>query len=156
MDCWIVLDEMKVLSLFFCSVMFSNFIRAAEIEVGEVEWERDLKKACTNSGISGKPVLVLFREVPGCSGCKKFGKEVLSHPQIVEAIESEFEPILVYNNRPGPDAETLNSLGEPSWNCQVIRFLNSRGKDVIPRKDRVWTTESLAARMMEALASVDR
>ncbi|MDF1849611.1 MAG: thioredoxin family protein [Verrucomicrobiales bacterium] len=147
---------MKVLFLFAVSLVFSDFIQAADIEVGKVEWGRDLERAYADSEKSGKPVLVLFQEVPGCSGCKKFGKEVLSHPQIVEAIESEFEPVLVYNNRPGADAEILKSFGEPSWNYQVIRFLNPQGKDVIPRKDKVWTTEALVTRMVDALAAVDR
>jgi len=121
------------------------------IEVGEVDWGRDLDAAYTASETSGKPVLVLFQEVPGCAGCQQFGREVLSHPQIVEAIETEFEPVLVYNNRKGEDAGILKSFSEPAWNYQVVRFLNAEGKDIIPRRDKIWTTEALAARMAEAL-----
>ncbi len=128
---------------------------AENVEVGEVEWERDLDSACVSSGKSGKPVLVLFQEVPGCAGCQKFGKEVLSHPLVVEAIETEFEPVLVYNNR-REDAGILERFGEPAWNFQVIRFLDRDGKDVIPRRDRIWTKEALAARMGEALAESGR
>ena len=75
------------------------------VEVGTVEWGRDFEGALEESERTGKPVLVLFQEVPGCAGCKKFGREVLTHPVIVSVMESEFIPVLVYNNRPGRDAE---------------------------------------------------
>jgi hypothetical protein len=52
-----------------------------------------------NSAKTGKPILVLFQEIPGCSGVQKFGREVLTNPMLVEAIENEFIPMLVYNNR---------------------------------------------------------
>ena len=35
------------------------------IELGAVKWERDLEAAKQKSADSGKPVLVLFQEVPG-------------------------------------------------------------------------------------------
>lgn len=147
---------MKTLSLCFCLLTLPLIGRSADVEVGKVEWGRDLEAAYATSEKSGKPVLVLFQEVPGCSGCKKFGKEVLSDPEMVKAIESEFEPVVVYNNRPGPDAEILKSFGEPAWNYQVIRFLDPKGEDIIPRKDRVWTRKALALRMVEALTEVER
>ena len=126
------------------------------IEVGIVKWNRDLQGALTESGKSGRPVLLLFQEVPGCSGCRKFGREVLSHPDIVAAIEEEFIPVLVYNNRPGRDAEILARYDEPAWNYQVIRFLDGSGNDFIPRKDRVWTVRGVALRMIEALEALGR
>lgn len=39
--------------------------RADAIEVGAVEWGRDLDAALAASKASGKPVFVLFQEVPG-------------------------------------------------------------------------------------------
>lgn len=74
----------------------------------------------------------------------------------MEAIESEFEPVLVVNNRPGKDAELLREFGEPAWNYQVVRFLNAEKRDIIPRRDRIWTVEALAARMGEALQAAGR
>ena len=35
------------------------------VELGQVSWNRDLEKALKKSASSGKPVLVLFQEVPG-------------------------------------------------------------------------------------------
>lgn len=142
--------------LFVCgAILFLSIGKSSDIEVGDVDWGRDLEAAFSASSESGKPIFMLFQEVPGCAGCQKFGREVLSHPQIVEAIESEFEPVLVYNNRP-EDKEILKRFGEPAWNYQVVRFLDKKGDDVIPRQDKVWTTEALAARMVKALRASER
>jgi len=70
---------------------------------------------------------------------------------MVETIETHFVPLLIKNNAPGADAALLKRFKEPSWNYQVVRFLDADAKDIIPRKDRVWTTPALAARMAEAL-----
>ena len=121
------------------------------VEVGDVRWGRDRQAAMERSKEGGRPVLVLFQEVPGCSGCKQFGREVLTNPVIVEAAEKDFIPVLVYNNRPGRDAEILASFGEPSWNYQVIRFIDGNGRDIVPRRDRVWTLKGIAGRMVETL-----
>lgn len=74
---------------------------------------------------------------------------------MVEAIESCFIPVLVYNNKES-DEKLLKSFDEPSWNNPVVRFLNKNGKDVIPRKDEIWTTGPLAARMVESLRASGR
>jgi hypothetical protein len=127
------------------------------VEVGDVRWGRDFGAALQRSSAEGKPVLVLFQEIPGCSGVRKFGREVLTNPLLVRAIEEEFIPMLVYNNRSsGMDGELMERYREPAWNYQVIRFLDAKGKDVIPRKDRVWTTGGVAGRMVEALTAVSR
>ena len=127
------------------------------IEAGDVRWGRDLDAALNNSAKTGKPVLVLFQEIPGCSGVRKFGREVLTNPTLVKAIENDFFPVLVYNNRNGGmDEELLRRFQEPAWNYQVIRFLDAAGRDVIPRKDRIWTTHGVASRMVEALEAANR
>ena len=58
------------------------------IEVGSVTWGRDHGAALTASAETGKPVFAFFQEVPGCAGCKEFGKTVMSHPLIVAANEA--------------------------------------------------------------------
>ena len=127
------------------------------IEVGHVNWSRDYQGAVRASRQSGKPVFLFFQEVPGCIGCQDFGRQVLTHPLLVEAVEDEFIPVLVYNNRRGGmDAQLLTQYGEPSWNYQVIRFVDADEKDLIPRRDRVWDIGSLAARMVEALEAAER
>lgn len=126
------------------------------IEIGTVHWGRDLDDAQRISAETGQPIFVLFQEVPGCSGCQDFGRRVLSHPLLVEAIEDEFLPVLVLNNRSGADAALLQRFGEPAWNFQVVRFLDATGNDIIPRKDRVWTVGALAERMISVLRAVQR
>ena len=82
---------------------------------------------------------------------------MLSNPQLVRAIEAEFIPMLVYNNRSGGmDLELLKRYREPAWNFQVIRFLDAGGRDIIPRKDRVWTTRGVAQRMVTTLETLKR
>ena len=54
------------------------------------------------------------------------------------------------------DQELLNRYEEPAWNYQVVRFLDASGKDIIPRKDRIWTLEGVASRMVQALKAAQR
>src|SRR5436190_13685181 len=76
-------------------------------ELGRVHWGRDLDAALADSHKSHKPVFLLFQEIPGCQGCKDFGTAPLSHPLLVEAIETEFIPVAIYNSKPGKDEEIL-------------------------------------------------
>lgn len=126
------------------------------VEVGKVEWGRDLNAALSASKTSGKPIFALFQEVPGCAGCKQFGKDVLSEPVIVDAIENAFVPLLIHNSKGGKDAEILKRFNEPAWNYQVVRFLNAKGEDIISRKDKVWTTGPLVDRMIQSLDKARR
>ena len=80
----------------------------------------------------------------------------MSHPLIVEAIETEFHPVLVFNNREGTDADWLKRFEEPAWNNPVIRYLNEAGEDVIPRRDEIWSVEGTAARIIAALEAAQR
>lgn len=85
-----------------------------------------------------------------------FGRRSLSQPLLVEAMEDEFVPVLVYNNKKGMDADLLDRFGEPAWNNPVIRYLDAKGRDVIARRDRVWTVGGTAARMVDALKAAKR
>ena len=119
-------------------------------------WGRDFDAALAASKASGKPVFLLFQEVPGCKGCKDFGREVLSDPEIVRAIEDHFVPLMIPNNKPGKDAEILKRFKETAWNFQVVRFLDSEAKDLIPRQDELWTKADLLGRMRAALEKAGR
>lgn len=125
-------------------------------EAGTVHWGRILETALASSGQTGKPVFALFQEIPGCAGCKQFGREVMSHPLIVAAVETEFTPLLIHNNQGGRDLEMLQRFGEPAWNYQVVRFFNAQAEDIIPRKDQVWDTGGIAERMVAALTQAKR
>jgi len=139
------------------SIGYSSNFADNPVENGTVRWTRDFEVNLAESRRSEKPIFLLFQEVPGCIGCKNFGNEVLSNPLLVEAIENEFLPVLVYNNRMGgKDEALLKRFGEPSWNFQVIRFLDAEGKDIIPRQDKIWNVADVAARMIEVLNTLGR
>lgn len=125
-------------------------------ELGDVEWLRNYDTAIKQAQEIEKPVLLLFQEVPGCAGCVNYGETTLSHPLIVDAIEEAFVPLAIFNNKGGHDREILKRYNEPSWNFQVMRFVNSDGKDIIPRRDKVWTPVATAQRMVAALETADQ
>ncbi|MEM1294508.1 MAG: VPGUxxT family thioredoxin-like (seleno)protein, type 2 [Verrucomicrobiota bacterium] len=143
-------------SLFALFASLHHLSAANPVEVGDVEWTRDFEAALKTSAATKKPVFALFQEVPGCAGCQKFGREVLTNQLLVEAIESQFVPVLIYNNQGGNDAKLLRRFNEPSWNYQVVRFFDSEAKDIIPRRDRIWTLAALATRMVETLETANR
>ena len=127
-----------------------------EPELGLVRWGRDLEQALASARAGGKPVLVLFDEVPGCATCVGFGQQVLSHPLLAEAIETEFVPLFVANGRPGRDAELLARFGEPAWNNPVVRFLDARGRDLLERRDGLYSAHEIAQRLTAALRAAGR
>lgn len=125
-------------------------------ELGLVRWTRDFDAALNQSKHSGKPLLVLFDEIPGCATCRGFGAQVLSYPLLVDAIESEFVPLAIHNNVGGADAAVLARYGEPAWNNPVIRFLDARGNDLIPRRDGLYSEHEIAQRLVAALEAAKR
>jgi hypothetical protein len=125
------------------------------LELGEVQWRRDWSVAQSESAKSKKPILILFQEVPGCQTCRDFGSGPLSDPLLVEAIEDLFVPFLVYNNKPGRDAELLERFSEPSWNNPVVRYVSAGGDDLVSRKEGIWTSAAMADRMIAALTAAE-
>ena len=124
------------------------------VEIGTVSWQTDYRQALAQAKEENKPVFLLFQEVPGCAGCQQFGREVLSDPALVQQIEAHFIPLVVYNNRGGAHEAILKKYREPAWNYQVVRFVDAQGRDIIPRKDKVWTKQGIAARMVKTLEAV--
>ena len=120
-------------------------------ELGWVAWSRDWDGAVAESRASGKPMLVLFDEVPGCHTVLTYGRGVLSHPLVVEAAETLFVPVVVYNNVQGRDAELLRSFGEPSWNNPVVRIIDADREALAPRLAGDYSVGGLAEAMVEAL-----
>ncbi len=114
-------------------------------ELGDVNWIRDYDQALAQSKEKNKPVLILFQEVPGCSTCRNYGKNVMSHPLIVEAIETYFVPLCIYNNKKGKDAKVLGLYGEPSWNNPVVRMVDGEGKNLVPRLAGNYSASGLVA-----------
>lgn len=154
----ICLPLMLIATLAISMIASTNLSVADEpderrVEMGNVDWKQDFESARQLAAQSSKPMFVLFQEIPGCQTCQTYGRRPLSHPLMVEAIEELFVPVLIYNNRKGKDAVLLERFSEPSWNNPVVRYLDSSGKDLIERKDGVWTTAGTAKRMVTALES---
>ena len=125
-------------------------------ELGGVRWGHDLGQALERSRETGKPVLLLFQEIPGCEGCVSFGEQPLSHPLLIEAIEDLFIPIVVRNNQPGEERKILERFGEPASNYPVMRFLNAEARDIVERQESIFTAHQVAKRLIEALATAGR
>jgi len=102
-------------------------------ELGKVSWHRDYDTALQLSKKEKKPVLILFQEVPGCATCRNYGHNVMSNPLLVEAIENEFIPLAIFNNKGGKDKEVLNLYKEPTWNNPVVRIVNQTGDNLTRR-----------------------
>lgn len=117
-------------------------------ELGKVKWLRDLKVATSQSAKESKPIFLLFQEVPGCATCRNYGNKVLSHPLIVEAIETYFVPLAIYNNKEGKDREVLNYFKEPSWNNPVIRIIDHKKNNLINRVSGNYTALGLVDAMV--------
>ena len=116
-------------------------------ELGVIDWGRDLNTALAESERSGRPALVLFDEVPGCETCISYGRDVLSHPLIVEAAESLFVPVAVFNNIDGADREILLSFGEPTWNNPDVRIIDHDRNPLADRLADDYTVGGLARAM---------
>src|SRR3954466_12178247 len=126
----------------YCVVNWRNHIMACKEnrisfrehrELGDVMWLRDYDRALALAAEQGKPVLLLFQEVPGCLTCVRFGQDVLTHPLMVELIADRFVPVAIFNNHRGADAEILRRYDEPSWNNPVVRFLGPDGAELLPK-----------------------
>lgn len=121
------------------------------VELGDVHWLRSYDEAQARSKKEGKPILILFQEVPGCETCRNYGIDVLTHPLIVEAIETEFIPLAIHNNKGGHDAEILKRFQEPAWNNPVVRVVDSEGSNILPRLSGNYSTAGLTGLMTSAL-----
>lgn len=128
----------------------------APAELGRVKWSRDFEAALREGEKGRKPILVLFQEVPGCGTCVNYGKRVLSHPLVVEAAETLFVPVAVYNNIEGADARVLESFGEKAWNNPVVRVIAWDRRELAPRLAEDYTVGGLAGMMVRALSESGR
>ncbi len=121
-------------------------------ELGRVRWHRGYDAARAVAAAEGKPLLVLFDEVPGCSTVRAYGRTVLSHPLVVDAAESQFVPVVVYNNVDGDDRRVLRAFGEPAWN----NFVSADGAPLTERLTHEGGTGALLGRMVTALRAAER
>lgn len=139
------------LSLCLAPVLFGQNTPTQPIELGQVDWLRDFDQAIAQSKTSGKPVFILFQEVPGCSTCRNYGQNVLSQPVIVDAIENSFIPLAIFNNKKGKDYKVLTYYKEPAWNNPVVRIVASDKQDIVPRVSGNYSQLGVVQAMRQAL-----
>ena len=120
-------------------------------ELGKVSWYRDYDAAIAASEKENKPVLILFQEVPGCATCRNYGHNVLSNPLLTEAIENEFIPLAIFNNKRGKDLVILKKYNEPTWNNPVVRIVNKKGDNLVKRVASDYSAKGLYKAMVKAL-----
>lgn len=137
-------------------LMERSFCQKNPVELGDVHWYRDLTKAQLASKQSAKPIFILFQEIPGCSTCQRYGSQVLTHPLLVEALENEFIPLAIHNNKTGEDAKVLRMFDEPSWNNPVARIVNYDLEDISPRLDGGYSPKAVTDYMHNALKLLNK
>eukprot|EP00056_Hartaetosiga_gracilis_P015820 m.3180 g.3180 ORF g.3180 m.3180 type:complete len:161 (-) comp3296_c0_seq1:42-524(-) len=123
-------------------------------ELGRVSWSRDYDTSLQRAKEEEKPILLLFQEVPGCGTCVGYGQTALSNAAIVEATETLFVPVAVFNNKQGKDLEVLKKYGEPTWNNPVVRIITCDEKELCPRLAGDYSVEGLAHSMVTALKAI--
>lgn len=140
-------NTLSIFALFFTSTLLAQ----QAVELGKVNWLRDMEVAQKQAKADQKPIFLLFQEVPGCSTCQRYGKQVLSHPLIVEAIETCFVPLAIHNNKGGKDREILDYFNEPSWNNPVVRIVDEDRKDMMPRLSGNYTPLAVVQSILHVL-----
>ncbi|MBK8954210.1 MAG: thioredoxin family protein [Saprospiraceae bacterium] len=144
---------MPVLLVFFLLI---NMIQPAcqPVELGKVNWLRSLDAAREKSKSDNKPIFILFQEVPGCHTCRNYGSEILSHPLLVEAIETYFVPLCIYNNKGGEDAKALKLFNEPAWNNPVVRITDSNLKELVMRLSGNYSMFMITNQIVSAMIKI--
>jgi Thioredoxin-like len=147
-------------SLFIvCSIILLNanvIFSQNPVELGNVHWLRDLAKAQAQSKQTGKPIFILFQEIPGCITCQRYGSQVMKHPLIVEAIETEFIPLAIHNNKGGEDGRVLKLFNEPSWNNPVVRIVDASLSNLVDRLDGDYSPKAVLDVMIKALTKIKK
>ena len=148
----------KTLALAFIVIGFQNSNaqertnpKNQDEELGKVSWYRNYDAAIAASTKENKPVLILFQEVPGCATCRNYGHNVLSNPLMTEAIENEFIPLAIFNNKKGKDLVILKKYNEPTWNNPVVRIVNKKGDNLVKRVASDYSAKGLYNAMTKAL-----
>lgn len=122
------------------------------IEEGDVLWMRDLERAMEESRNTGRPVFILFQEIPGCSTCISFAENVLKDRKIIDLIEKRFVACIV-NNRgiTLADHKALVQFNEPRCNNPVIRIVDANGTELLTRISGNYSSSSILRILQEFL-----
>lgn len=145
MNVWIL-----IFSFCCCSLMSQH------VELGSVDWMRDYNLALAKAKAEQKAVLILFQEVPGCSTCQNYGRDVLSKLLLVDAIENYFVPLVIFNNKGGEDKRVLQIYKEPTWNNPVVRIVDENGKNILKRLAGDYSASGLVSYMQQSFPVMNK
>ena len=71
---------------------------------------------------------------------------------MIEAAEELFVPSCIYNNTEGDaDAKVRERYDEPAWNYPVVRVVDHKGEDLIPRVADQWHMAGMTGAMTAGL-----
>jgi hypothetical protein len=151
------------LSAAVCSFLFAGLAGANEVpsqalpaELGAISWQRDLEGSLAAAAAGDGIVLVFFVRIGDARKQIEFGEAVLSNPLLVEAIETEFLPVAIYETGPGEHERVRHRYSEAAADGPVLRFLDPQGSDILPRGEAVWTVHDVAQRLVSALTARGR
>ena len=81
----------------------------------------------------------------------------MSDPQVVEAVETLFTPLCIYNNTEGDrDEAARKAYAERSWNNPVVRVVDSARRDLTQGLTRRWSVAGITDLMVRAQAQRKR
>jgi hypothetical protein len=81
---------------------------------------------------------------------------VLSNPLVIEAAETAFVPVAIYNNTEGDhDAAVRERYEEPAWNYPVVRVVDAKGEDLIERVANQWHLAGATSAMVAGLEAAE-
>jgi|TARA_R110002110_G_scaffold199393_17_gene410151 hypothetical protein len=122
-------------------------------ELGKVNWYRDYNTALELSKKEDKPILILFQEIPDCETCRNYRHNVLSQQLMTEAIDNEFIPLAIFNNKKGKNLDLLKKHKEPTWNNPTVRIVNTNGENIVNRFASNYSSIALYNAMINASES---
>jgi hypothetical protein len=74
----------------------------------------------------------------------------------VETAETLFTPVMIRNNVDGYEQVIRDRYKEPDWNYPVTRFIDAAGKDLIPRRDQLFSIGHMTHRAVKSLQAAER
>lgn len=125
-------------------------------EFANISWDFEFDNASEFAGRKGYPMLVLLVELPASPASVQFGQEVLSHPLIHDAIESQFVHVAVFNGLDENAERTRKLLGERRFGDSVIHLITPDHKPLVKRLANNRTVAGLAGAMVTALEKSKR
>jgi hypothetical protein len=72
---------------------------------------------------------------------------------MTEAIDNEFIPLAIFNNKKGKNLDLLKKHKEPTWNNPTVRIVNINGENIVNRLASNYSSIAPYSAMINALES---